>query len=188
MLLAAEVTKKRKKSKNSPGTDEADAKRPVVKMAAKNPTGQKPAKDKGQSQDSQASSPYIMPSSFPYQQQYSSQFNTPNSQFVQSPGIPNSPFVQNPGSPILMNQSQHPQPQPFNTDIYSKLDFIMSKVSLIDNIQAKISKLDNIESQQDRILTRLNKIESSVAGNKKKHRYCDEKVIRHRRKSNIPRQ
>ena len=99
MLLAAEVTKKRKKSKNSPGTDETDAKRPVVKMAAPKPsTGQKAAKDKGQLQDNmgsnQASCPYIMPSSFPYQQhQYSSQFSSPNSQFVQNPGIQNSQYV-----------------------------------------------------------------------------------------------
>ena len=161
MLLAAEVNKKRKKDKNSPGLNDADAKRQVTVMSQKNQVVQKPSKDKGKSQDSsgqcQASSSYILPASFPYQQQqYPTQFNTPNPH-----------FVQNPGSPVLQNPTHQPQMSSFNNDLYAKIDFIMSKVSLMDSIDQKMSKLDNIETQQERILSRLNKIESSVSVNKK---------------------
>ena len=52
MLLAADITKKRKKSNNSPGFDETETKRADTKMAQKSSTGQKQNKDKGLSQDS----------------------------------------------------------------------------------------------------------------------------------------
>ena len=89
MLQAADLNKKRKKDKNSPGLNGTEAKR-QVQMSQKTPVVQKPPKDKGKSQDVTeqypAISPYIMPASFPYQQQYPAQFNSLNPHFVQNPG------------------------------------------------------------------------------------------------------
>ena len=153
---------RRKRKKDSPGSDNDNkAKRQVIKMPlnptppAKSTKGKGKQDTQGQHQASaQPNTPYIMPASFlyPAHVQYPGQYNSPSSQ-----------FHQNPASPVLMNSSQN---QPVNTDLYSKLDFIMSKVTLIDNIEAKMSKLDKIESQQGNILSRLAHIETSVINNK----------------------
>lgn len=175
---------KRKKAKNSPGLMDSEVKRAAPMTAQNGVTGvinvngvsgvsgaheHITSANNGCIQDlsghaaqSQASSAYNMPPTFPYGIPYNhQQYNSPSQM-----------YVQNPASPVLPQSQQ----QAISNDFLTKLDFIMSKVSRIDTIESKISrievietkvsKLDDIEAQQKTIISRLNKIESSVNSNK----------------------